>query len=150
MAAARGLCVTHGALGFCSTRGCDAAARRAHGVCWKHGDFLKTRGVTKVCSVDDCTNKVNARGLCTTHGKKPCTFNGCNATAHARGMCKKHDAKPKAVCSGKCKYDGCTTNAQSSDSNCCYVHGSEKRKPSNSIGNDDANLLLNLQTSSWS
>ena len=31
----------------------------------------------KVCSVEGCPNKVNARGLCKNHGRKPCSIDGC-------------------------------------------------------------------------
>ena len=54
-------------------------------------------GGKKVCSVDDCPNKVNARGLCKTHGGGPCSVEGCATKAHARGLCFKHGANGECV-----------------------------------------------------
>eukprot|EP00729_Bicosta_minor_P032852 gene32852-biopygen1865 len=51
----------------------------------------------KVCSVDGCSNTVQARGLCTTHGRKPCSIEGCTTKAIARGLCTKHGANGKCV-----------------------------------------------------
>eukprot|EP00729_Bicosta_minor_P010099 gene10099-biopygen26013 len=66
----------------------------------------------KVCSVDGCSNTVNARRLCTTHRSKPCSVEGCTTKAKARGLCNKHGAK------GKCVTMGCVTNAQKRGGHC--------------------------------
>ena len=60
----------------------------------------------KVCSVDGCSNTVNARGLCRAHCRKPCSVEGCTTKGLARGLCRKHGA------CGKCVQMGCVTNAQ--------------------------------------
>jgi len=60
-------------------------------------------GRKKMCLMDDCTNKVNARGLCDHHGRKPCSVEGCATTAAAHGLCNKHGAR------GKCVKASCTT-----------------------------------------
>ena len=63
-------------------------------------------GKKKVCSVDDCSRKVFARGLCGTHYRKPCSAEGCATKAVARGLCSKHGAL------GKCVKVGCSTPAR--------------------------------------
>eukprot|EP00729_Bicosta_minor_P032543 gene32543-biopygen19293 len=45
-------------------------------------------------------------GFCKHHGRKPCSVEGCTTKAIARGLCDKHGAK------GKCVKMGCVTNAQ--------------------------------------
>ena len=66
----------------------------------------------KVCSVDGCSNTVDARGLCGAHGGKPCSVEGCTTKAMARGLCSKHGAN------GKCVQMGCVTNAQKRGGHC--------------------------------
>ena len=90
----RGLCMKHGAYGFCSFGGCSTAALSvAKGTCSKHG----ARRSRKVCTTEGCTTFARARGVCTKHG----AF-------------------------GPCQVDGCTTNAISVGSPCCYTHGGGK------------------------
>eukprot|EP00729_Bicosta_minor_P010095 gene10095-biopygen26009 len=55
-------------------------------------------------------NKI--RGLCSTHYGKPCSMEGCTAKAIARGLCGKHGAH------GKCVKMGCVTNAQKRGGHC--------------------------------
>ena len=43
------------------------------------------------------------RGLCSTHCRKPCSVDGCSTKVAARGLCKKHSAL------GECLREGCTT-----------------------------------------
>eukprot|EP00729_Bicosta_minor_P007767 gene7767-biopygen18863 len=69
-------------------------------------------GDAKVCSVDGCSNTVNARGLCDTHSRNPCSVDGCTNKAKARGLCRKHEAK------GKCVQMGCVANAQKRGGHC--------------------------------
>eukprot|EP00729_Bicosta_minor_P015262 gene15262-biopygen27155 len=66
----------------------------------------------KVCSVDGCSNTVQARGLCANHGRKPCSVEGCTTKAMARGLCGKHGAN------GKCVQMGCVTNALKRGGHC--------------------------------
>eukprot|EP00729_Bicosta_minor_P027795 gene27795-biopygen8745 len=66
----------------------------------------------KVCSVGGCSNTVDARGLCWTHGRKPCSVEGCTTKAMARGLCGKHGAR------GKCVEMGCVTNALKRGGHC--------------------------------
>eukprot|EP00729_Bicosta_minor_P006747 gene6747-biopygen7167 len=66
----------------------------------------------KVCSVDSCSNTVNARGICTTHCLKSCSVEGCTTKAKARGLCGKHGAH------GKCVQMGCVTNALKRGGHC--------------------------------
>eukprot|EP00729_Bicosta_minor_P006751 gene6751-biopygen7171 len=66
----------------------------------------------KVCSVDRCSNTVNARGLCSTHCRKPCSIEGCTTNAKARGLCWKHGAY------GTCVTMGCVTNAHKKGGHC--------------------------------
>eukprot|EP00729_Bicosta_minor_P032666 gene32666-biopygen11569 len=60
----------------------------------------------KVCSVGGCSNTVHAKGLCSTHCRKPCSVEGCTTKATTRGLCTKHGAN------GKCAEMGCVTNAR--------------------------------------
>eukprot|EP00729_Bicosta_minor_P032476 gene32476-biopygen11144 len=69
----------------------------------------------KVCSVDGCSNTVNARGLCATHGRKPCSMEGCTTKAQGRGLCRKHGAH------GKCVTMGCVANARKRGGH-CFAH----------------------------
>eukprot|EP00729_Bicosta_minor_P013379 gene13379-biopygen22057 len=69
-------------------------------------------GKAKVCSVDGCSNTVAARGMCTTHGRKPCSVEGCTTKASARALCGKHGAH------GKCVKMGCVTNAKKRGGHC--------------------------------
>eukprot|EP00729_Bicosta_minor_P032959 gene32959-biopygen13735 len=55
---------------------------------------------------------VHRVGLCCTHGKKPCSVEGCTTKAMARGLCSKHGAY------GKCVKMGCVTNAQKRGGHC--------------------------------
>eukprot|EP00729_Bicosta_minor_P011680 gene11680-biopygen2360 len=69
----------------------------------------------KVCSVDGCSNTVEARGLCSTHSRKPCSVRGCTTKAQGRGLCTKHGAR------GKCVQMGCVANAQKRGGH-CFAH----------------------------
>eukprot|EP00729_Bicosta_minor_P025247 gene25247-biopygen5745 len=69
----------------------------------------------KVCSVDGCSNNLFARGLCTTHYRKPCSVEGCTTKAMARGLCTKHGAY------GRCVKMGCVTNALKRGGH-CFAH----------------------------
>ena len=62
-------------------------------------------GKKKVCSMEDCSNKVSHRGLCDHHVRSPCSAEGCATKAKARGLCAKHGAN------GKCVKASCTSNA---------------------------------------
>eukprot|EP00729_Bicosta_minor_P014961 gene14961-biopygen25201 len=66
----------------------------------------------KDCSVDGCSNTVEARGLCDTHRRKPCSVEGCATKAKARGLCRKHGAN------GKCVQMGCVANARKRGGHC--------------------------------
>ena len=46
----------------------------------------------QVCSAEGCHHKVKAKGLCSTHYKKPCSIDGCTSKAQVRGRCAKHGA----------------------------------------------------------
>ena len=70
-----------------------------------------------MCSVDDCTNKVQVRGLCTKHRAKPCTVEGCATKAQARGLCSKHGAN------GECVKVGCSTPAVKKGN--CFHHSTK-------------------------
>lgn len=69
---------------------------------------------SRICSFDECTNKLRARGLCSSHldqlarGKKltpllgphgrryeQCTFPGCRKKHHAGGLCRGHHTQRK-------------------------------------------------------
>jgi 5-methylcytosine-specific restriction endonuclease McrA len=55
---------------------------------------LSARRAATVCTREDCTNKVKARGLCKNHYDRQitarCTLDGCSNPRHARGMCRTH------------------------------------------------------------
>ena len=71
----------------------------------------------KVCSVEMCASKVNARGLCRPHYLGPCSVDGCTTTVHARGFCGKHDTNPKVDCS----VEGCGSKVRARG--LCSKHG---------------------------
>ena len=118
---AHGLCRKHGAFGKCVNPDCTSNAVKVGSHCWKHGPKLARRAPQKkqVCSVDDCSNKVAARGLCDHHRRKPCSVEGCDTKSQARGLCSKHGAN------GICTADGCTSNVQRRG--LCIKHGSHGR-----------------------
>ena len=113
----------HGIHGKCLVGSCSANATNKGGSCGKHSE-------ENVCSVEGCTNKVQARGLCATHYRKPCSIDGCSAKVQARGVCVKHGGngtkmcsvgscsnkvKARGLCAHHCKkpcsVDGCSTKA---------------------------------------
>jgi hypothetical protein len=90
----------------CATKGCHARARR-NGLC--ESCSAKTwRDGAAYCVIEDCTNRVNARGLCGKHYQQvragkleypdaaeiiyviPCAAEGCPRMAYARGLCTMH------------------------------------------------------------
>ena len=118
----RGLCTKHGARGTCVEMGCVTNAQKRGGYCSKHSKTVacaapncstsEKKSTAKVCPVDGCSNTVHARGLCTTHGRKPCSVEGCTTKAHTRGLCCKHGARCTCVKMGH------ATNAQKRGGHC--------------------------------
>ena len=53
--------------------------------CRKHG----------ICSADDCTNQVRAKGLCAEHGE--CSEDGCTNQAKARGFAENMEYVPQMI-----------------------------------------------------
>ena len=112
----RGKCRTHDSkTTSCSVEGCNNIAkykkRGLSGLCGKHD-------IKKICSINNCTTAVSARGRCCRHGggkRKVCSVDGCTTLSVARGLCSKHGAQ------GTCGLDGCTTNA-TSRSTYCHKH----------------------------
>ena len=48
-------------------------------------------GKRKVCVADGCPNVGDRKGqLCVKHGGKSCSVDGCSTKSYARGLCKKH------------------------------------------------------------
>eukprot|EP00729_Bicosta_minor_P006233 gene6233-biopygen7144 len=101
----------------------------------------------KPCSMEGCTTKTKARGLCDTHGANgKCVQLGCVTNALKRGgHCRKHSKKVacahpncstslvpgKGVCVkhgayGICTAWGCTTNAASGKIGHCMKHFKDK------------------------
>ena len=88
-----GLCKNHGGgkPKPCTVEGCATAAN-SRGLCRKH--TKQTYFLPKICSVDDCSNNVDAKnnqkyakGLCRTHRPMtPCAFEGCATSVAARGL----------------------------------------------------------------
>eukprot|EP00729_Bicosta_minor_P033015 gene33015-biopygen10761 len=101
----------------------------------------------KPCSVEGCTTKATARGLCSKHGAKgKCVTMGCVANARKRGgHCFAHKKKVacahpncstplvpgKGVCTkhgafGICTAWGCKTNAAPGKKGHCFTHSKDK------------------------
>ena len=119
----RGLCVRHGAYGWCNVDGCNAGANKG-GLCTKHS-------IRPICLFYDCTVVSLTRGLCVRHGggrTKMCEIEGCKTLAHARGRCVRHGAY------GWCKVDGCTTPAARGFEHCIKHGGGKKKKPCSLAG----------------
>ena len=112
---AGGVCVKHGAHGFCTAAGCTAGSV-GRGVCSKHKPKIKS-----TCSTLGCSNTGEKQGLCRKHGAQGfCATAGCNAGAIRRGFCYRHTAKKV------CTRLGCTTPANSKG--LCVKHGGDDRK----------------------
>eukprot|EP00729_Bicosta_minor_P032865 gene32865-biopygen8777 len=70
----------------------------------------------KVDVVYDADNSAGyLLGLCDTHSRKPCSIEGCTTKTKARGLCGKHGAY------GKCVKMGCVTNARKRGGH-CFAH----------------------------
>ena len=58
---------------------------RSHMQSWKQKHPNK---VFKECSEHGCTNRVNAKGVCSTHGRKQCEVDGCTTKAGKQWWCR--------------------------------------------------------------
>ena len=88
LAAARGVCVKHGALGTCQYESCTTSPSNGSQHCIKHGGKKK-----KPCSVAGCTTTSVRKGLCAKHGggADPCFISGCTNTMVSKLLtCRKH------------------------------------------------------------
>ena len=100
----------------CAVIGCFTTSGSST-LCSKHrGKKKEPSGKRKrkpnECFVSWCSNKINARGLCTGHAANICRADGCTTKAQARGVCLRHGSN------GKCGEKGCTTNARKLGGNC--------------------------------
>eukprot|EP00729_Bicosta_minor_P006349 gene6349-biopygen21846 len=130
---ARGLCIAHGARGFCVTHGCDTGAFK-HGLCTKHGG-------NGFCTFNDCTTAAKSRGFCARHGggrTKVCVIEGCKTIEVARSRCVRHGAH------GWCKADGCSTPAARGFEHCAAHGGGKKNKPCSVAGCTTTSALKGL------
>ena len=82
----------------------------------------------KVCMADGCSSIATLKGrtLCVKHGGEPCTVDGCSTKAQARGLCNKHGARGECGGGGKekkmCVADGCPSIG-SRKGQLCVKHG---------------------------
>eukprot|EP00729_Bicosta_minor_P007310 gene7310-biopygen16918 len=75
-----------------------------------------TNGKVDVVYDADASAGYLLRGICGAHGRNPCSVEGCTTKAKARGLCSKHGAY------GKCVTMGCVTNARKRGGH-CFAHG---------------------------
>lgn len=96
----------------------------------------------RTCSVEGCTTKVQARGMCGRHyqqdrairnGAKQCRRKGCTLLATLDGLCRKHymqrrrlDQEQELRGGRKCSVEGC--NRPYDTNGYCHLHYQRTRK----------------------
>ena len=72
----------------------------------------------KLCSVDECANKIQKNGVCIKHGavKICCSVDGCSNVSVNNRVCIKHGAIVK-----HCSVDGCVNKTH--NTGLCVKHG---------------------------
>eukprot|EP00729_Bicosta_minor_P003065 gene3065-biopygen25866 len=148
----KGLCAKHGGgPGRCYAGNCTNVIVGMWMTCGKHGGHGECshpsgcRHGGKLCSVDGCTAKAKARGVCFVHGANgKCKTINCSTNAEKLGgYCARHGGKAgycqaippcntpaipgKFVCTmhgahGICSAWGCTKNANQSGRGVCRAH----------------------------
>lgn len=81
----------------------------------------RRKRVRRMCSIQDCPNRVVQGGVCVTHGakRKQCKFPGCDKIVKSRGLCSSHGPARK-----KCEVPGCSRVAV--QGGICIGHGAKK------------------------